>query len=140
MKSVYFLVSSLLLLIAPEAAARCSGEDSLPDDEVFRVLLDHNLLRSWAAEGSLSSGKRKLPPGENMYFLEYSCELEELAKAAVKGCPATKTVKPQLWSKFSAVSFLHTLLVQAELFKKPVIFEDVPSQCFASLFVNALVL
>ncbi|EPB77270.1 SCP-like protein [Ancylostoma ceylanicum] len=51
-------------------------------------------MRSWAAEGELYTIDRQLPPGENIYAVEWDCKLEELAKKAVENCPTTKVPNP----------------------------------------------
>ncbi|RCN39088.1 SCP-like protein [Ancylostoma caninum] len=94
------LLPTLLLTLLPIAFATCPGKDSLSDSRVKQVLDLQNAWREQAAAGTLFTGKRQLPAGRNIYKLEWDCDLEELAKDAVKGCPETRTEIPRKGQAF----------------------------------------
>ncbi|KIH66368.1 hypothetical protein ANCDUO_03305 [Ancylostoma duodenale] len=55
------------------------------------MLHDHNLYRSRIAQSlAVHSGSSPLPGGSNIRKVVWSCELEELASAAVRGCPTKR--------------------------------------------------
>ncbi|EYB89401.1 hypothetical protein Y032_0232g3033 [Ancylostoma ceylanicum] len=89
----YFIAAVYLLSVSLTDAA-CPGSNSFSDANARHVTNVHNIMRSWAAEGELYTIDRQLPPGENIYAVEWDCKLEELAKKAVENCPTTKVPNP----------------------------------------------
>ncbi|EYC29615.1 hypothetical protein Y032_0006g3072 [Ancylostoma ceylanicum] len=89
------LYHALLFFFLP----MCLAEDQLcPLEKATSIvrrnlmLYDHNLYRSRIAQGlAIHSGSTPLPRGSNFHKVEWSCELEELASVAVRGCPTKRT-------------------------------------------------
>ncbi|KAL6740234.1 hypothetical protein Aduo_013609 [Ancylostoma duodenale] len=95
-----YFIAALYLLSFSLTDAACPGPNSLTDAHAKHVTNIHNIMRSWAAEGGLYTKDRRLPPGENIYAVEWDCELEELAKKAVENCPKAKVPNPKHGQSF----------------------------------------
>ncbi|EPB71833.1 SCP-like protein [Ancylostoma ceylanicum] len=86
-------------MMTSEFLPMCLAEDQLcPLEKATSIvrrnlmLYDHNLYRSRIAQGlAIHSGSTPLPRGSNFHKVEWSCELEELASVAVRGCPTKRT-------------------------------------------------
>ncbi|VDO71991.1 unnamed protein product [Heligmosomoides polygyrus] len=72
----------------------CTGTE-ITDTDRGDVLFAINDLRQRVAQGQeIGLNFASLPASNEMYKMKYDCDLEELAKQAVDGCPATPAPPP----------------------------------------------